>query len=103
MHVVTVAWDQLININYAFLNSAKCKILEIQGSRVGIYYVSFFLKFLQIDNNILYLLAAQKKSFFVRNFCAQVTWNKAFWTPPCLQNWTYENKIDWDAHLKSFY
>ena len=25
MHVVTVAWDQLINTNYAFLNSTKCK------------------------------------------------------------------------------
>ena len=48
MRVLTVAWNQLININYAFLNSAKWKILEFQGSCVGIYYVSFFLKFLQI-------------------------------------------------------
>ena len=30
------------------------------GSRVGIYYVSFFLKFSQINNNIPYLLTAQK-------------------------------------------
>ena len=74
MHVLTVAWDQLININYALLNSAKWKILEIRGLRVGIYYISFLLRFLQIDNNIPYLLAAQKKSFFVWNFCAQATW-----------------------------
>ena len=74
MHAVTVAWDQLININYAFLNNAKCKILEIRGSRVNIYFVSFFLKFLQFNNCIPYLLAAQKKSFFVCNFCAQATW-----------------------------
>ena len=33
----------------------------ISGVDVGIYYVSFFLKFLQINNNILYLLAAQKQ------------------------------------------
>ena len=75
MHVVTVACDQLININYAFLNSIKCKILEIRWSRVSIYYVSFFLKFLQFNNSIPYLLAAQKKSFFVYSFCAQATWN----------------------------
>ena len=42
MHVLTVAWDQLININYAFLNSAKWKILEIQGMHVGIYYMYNF-------------------------------------------------------------
>ena len=49
MHVVTVAWDQLINIHYAFLNSVKCKILEIPLKN---------WKFLQINNNIRYLLAA---------------------------------------------
>ena len=79
MHVVTVAWDQLININYAFLNSAKCKILEIQGSRVGIYYVSFFLKFLQINNNIPYLLAARQKNHFsFEIFVRKPLENKAF-------------------------
>ena len=42
MHVLTVAWDQLINNNYAFLNSAKVKILEFQGLRVGITTYHFF-------------------------------------------------------------
>ena len=93
MHVVTVAWDQLININYAFLNSAKCKILEIRGSRVGIYYVSFFLKFLQFNNSIPYLLAAKIHFSFII-FVRKLLENKAFWTPPLLtklnmwkQNW----------------
>ena len=31
MHVLTVARDQLININYAFLNSAKLKNTGILG------------------------------------------------------------------------
>ena len=44
MHVLEVAWHQLININYAFLNSAKWKILEFQGSRVGIYLRIIFSK-----------------------------------------------------------
>ena len=77
-----------------FLNSAKWKILEIQGLRVGIYYVSFLLRFLQIDKNIPCLLAAQKRSFYVWNFCVQATWKQAFWTLPLLtklniwkQNW----------------
>ena len=81
MHVLTVAWDQLININYAFLNTAKSKILEFQGSRVGIYYASFFrLKFLCVSHLKI----------------------KHFELPLCLQNWSYENKIDWDAHLMSY-
>ena len=54
-----------------FLNSAKWKILEIQGSRVGIYYASFFIKFLQINNNIPCLLAAQTQIIFRLKFlCA---------------------------------
>ena len=103
MHVLTVAWDQLININYAFLNSAKWKILEFQGSCVGIYYASFFKKFLQINNNILCLLAAQKQIIFRLKFlCASHLKIQHFLLPSCLQNWTYENKIDWDAHLMSY-
>ena len=101
MHVLTVAWDQLININYAFLNCAKWKILEFQGSRVGIYYASFFIKFLRINNNIPCLLAAQKQiNFRLKFLCASHLKIKNFELPgPCLQNWTYENKIDWDAHM----
>ena len=34
------------------------------GSRVSISDVTFFLKFLQIDNNIPYLLKAPKKNYF---------------------------------------
>ena len=103
MHVLTVAWDQLMNINYAFLNSAKWKILEFQGSRVGIYYVSLFLKFLQINNNIRYLLVVQKQiTFRLKFLCASHMKIKYSELLPCLQNWTYENKIDWDAHLMSY-
>ena len=65
------------------------------------YY--FFLKFLQINNNSPYLLAAQKKTFFILNFCKQATWNEAFWTPPCIQNWSYGNKIDLDAQLMCYF
>ena len=83
MHVLTVAWDQLININYAFLNSAKWKILDFQGSRVGIYYASCFIKFLQINNNIPYLLAAQKQIIFRLKFlCASHLKIKHFELPP---------------------
>ena len=50
-------------IDDAFQNSAKSKILRFQGSRVVIYHVSVFIRFLQINNNIPYLLAVQKNSF----------------------------------------
>ena len=90
------------NINYAFLNSAKWKILKIQGLRVGIYCVSFLPRFLQIDNNIPYLLAAQKIIFCLKFLCASHLKIKHFELSPCLQNWTYKNKIDWNAHLKSY-
>ena len=43
-------------------------------SRVSISYLSLFLKILQINNNIPYLLATPKKLFLVWNFCAQATW-----------------------------
>ena len=39
--------------------------ISSQVSRVGIYYVSFFLKFSQINNNIPYLLTAQKRIIFI--------------------------------------
>ena len=64
------------------------KILDFQGSHIGIYYVSFFLKFLQINNAIPYLLA-----FLGWNFFAQATWKLSILNSPCLQNSTYENKI----------
>ena len=54
------------------------------GLRVGIYYVSFLLRFLQIDKNILYLLAAQKNHFLFEMFVRKPLENKA--TLPCLQN-----------------
>ena len=99
MHMLTVAWDQLVKINDALLNRTKCKILKFQGLRVGIYYVLFFLIFLQINNAIPYLLAVQKNSFLV--WILSHLKIKHFEPPPCLQNSTYENKIVWDAHLKS--
>ena len=101
MHVLTVAWDQLVKISDAFLNSAKWKLLEFQGSRVGIYYVSFFLIFLRINNAIPYLLAVQKNSFLGWNLFAQTTWKLSILNSSCLQNSTYENKSHLDAHLKS--
>ena len=100
---------ELININYAILNSRKwkilegLKILEFQGLCIGIYYISFFLKFLQIKNNIPYLLAAQKKSFFVWNFCTQATWKSGILNSPCLKKWAFEKKIDRHAQLMSYF
>ena len=44
----------------------------------------------------------KNKSFFHLKFlCASHLKIKHFELPPCLQNWTYEKKIDWDAHLMS--
>ena len=43
-----------------------------------IYYLSFFLKFLQINNKIPYLLAAQKKNFSFEIFVRKSLENKAF-------------------------
>ena len=66
MHVLTVACDQLINTIMYFFK--QCKMKNTGNSGVGhwyIYYVLFLLRFLQIDNNIPYLLAAQTKSFFI--------------------------------------
>ena len=84
MHVLTVASDQLININYAFLNSTKRKKLECQGLRVGAYYVSMLLsQFFQINNNIPYLLAAQKQIIFRLKFlCASHLKIRHFELPP---------------------
>ena len=49
------------------------------GSRVGISYISFFLKFLQINNTIPYLLAAQKKITFSLKFLwRELLENQAF-------------------------
>ena len=80
-------------INESFQNSAKWKILKFQGSRVVIYHVSFFIRFLQINNNI---------PFLAWIFCPQATWKWSILnSPPCLKNETYENKIDLDAHLES--
>ena len=68
---------------------------EILGIARCIYFVSFFLKLLQINNNIRYLLAVQKKNQFYLNILLRKPLeNYAFCTPPCLQNGTYENKID---------
>ena len=64
MHLLTVAWNQLFKINDVFLNRVKWKILEFQESRVDIYYVLFFLNFLQINNAISHLLAVKKKIHF---------------------------------------
>ena len=72
------------NINYAFL------------TRASIYYVSFFLKFLQI-NNIPYLLAVQK-IFLLKFMHAKLS----ILNSPCLQNWACESKIDWDTHLMPY-
>ena len=53
------------------------------GSRVSISYISFFLKFLQINNNIPYLLAAPKKPIFSLKFlCASHLKIKHFELPP---------------------
>ena len=78
MDMVIVAWDQLININYAFLNRAKCKILEIQCHASVFTTYNFFLKFLQINNNIPYLLTAQKNHFSFEIFVRKPLENIAF-------------------------
>ena len=55
------------------LKRRKMENTGFLGSRVGIYYVyvSFFLKFSQINNNIAYLLTAQKRIIFILKFlCA---------------------------------
>ena len=52
-------------------------------SRIGIYYVLFFLKFLQINNAIPYLLAVQKKFICrLKFFCASHLKLKHFELPP---------------------
>ena len=61
------------------------------------------LKFLQINNNILYLLAAQEQiNFRLKFLCASHLKMKYFELPSCLRNWTHKNKIDWDAHQMSY-
>ena len=77
-------------------------------SRVARRYLprTLFIKFLQINNNIPYSLAVQKKFVFSMKFlCANQLKIKHFELPPPpprrLQNETYENKIDLDAHLRS--
>ena len=61
-----------------------------------------FLKFLQINNAIPYSLAVQKKfTFRLKFFSTSHLRSKDFELPPYLQNLTYENKSDLDAHLKS--
>ena len=53
------------------------------GLRVGISYVSFFLIFLQINNNIPHFLAASKKIIFRLKFlCASHFKIKYFELPP---------------------
>ena len=71
MHVLTVARDQLININYAFLNSAKLKNTGLSGVARRYLLRIIFVEFLQINNNIPRLLAAQKQIIFRLKFlCA---------------------------------
>ena len=59
-------------MQWCILNSAKWKLLEFQGSRVGIYCVSFFLNFLQINNAIPCIFAGSAKKFIFTSkfFCA---------------------------------
>ena len=57
--------------NYTFLKQGK---IENTGFLLCRYLLRIiFLKFSQINNNIPYLLAAQKKSFVFLNFCTQAT------------------------------
>ena len=103
MHVLTVAWDQLININYAFSTAQNEKYWKFRGcALVFAMYHFFYDLILQIDNNIPYLLAAQKNHFSFEIFVRSHLKIKHFELSPCLQNWIYESKIDWNAHLKSY-
>ena len=54
------------------------KNTENSGLRVGIYCVSCLSRFLQIDDNIPYLLAAQKNHFSFEILVRKPLENKAF-------------------------
>ena len=55
---------------------------EFLGLRVGISWVSFFLKFLQINNNIPYPPAALKNYFLFETFLRKPLKIKNFELPP---------------------
>ena len=87
------AWDQLVKINDAFLNSAK----EFHRSRVGIYYVLFFFNFNRLITPFHICCQRKKNSFLGWKLFAQATWKLCILNP----NSTCENEIDLDAQLKS--
>ena len=72
-------------INYAFLKQRKMRNNGFLGVArwYSIYFVSFFLKFLQINNNIPYLMAVQKRFIFtLKFFCASLLKIMHFELPP---------------------
>ena len=79
MHVNTVVWDQLINTIMHFQTGQNEKYWNFARRYL---LCSFFQKFLQINNNILYLLAAQKIIFSLKFLCASHLKIKHFELPP---------------------